>query len=390
MKTVFRVFLVVGLMVVGSNVWAAEGEKQAAVCGCENPLRLTDGLSRFKLKDFELNLHMRLQAWGGWVQDEALLSNGDRIEQPGFRMRRARFGFSGQLFKNLEYELELDLFDKERTGGPLYEAYVKYTPFHFIGASVGVQKFIFMQSEIMSSGYLPHLDRAVGAYAMSPGNSLGLMLFSEPWKDHLTLSAAVYNGQRRTESFYTGYDGVGVTLGNRFDGMSYAGRLDLVPMEAMGKGMADPGQGDDFRLAMGGGAFWNVGGSMDVMGYSAYVHMKFKGVHLFGEYARDKSSPSDKPSRPENDSAEMERWTMNASLGYVFLKDMLGAAVRFEMLDSNMSVDDEGDEWLVAGTVTYYIIGDFLKAQVEYSHREEMHGQATDNDAVLGGVQIMF
>lgn len=355
-----------------------------------SPLKLSDGVSGFKLEDFTLKFHMRLQGWGGYVGEDALLSNGDLMQESGFRMRRARLGIDGQFFNGLNYNLELDLFDQERNGGPLYEAYVTYNPIPLFGARLGVQKYLFVKSQMMSSGFLPFLDRPMGSDAMSPNNSMGLVLFTQPWTDHLTITAGVFNGLHRTDNFHGGYDGVGVSLGNRFEGLSYAGRLDLEPLAKVGRGLADLAQSGEFRLGVGGSGFFNDGRSIQTLGYSGYLHLKYLGIHLFGEYIADEVEPQDKPTSSTTVNAKMNRWVANASLGYIVLKNTLGVAVRFEMLDSNVDIDDEGDEWAVTGTVTWYIVGDFLKAQVEYTHRQELNGLTYNNDSAMAGVQIMF
>ena len=67
-----------------------------------------------------------------------------------------------------------------------------------------------------------------------------------------------------------------------------------------------------------------------------------------------------------------------------------GLAVRVEWLDGNTDFDDEHDGLIVTGTATVYAVRNLLKVQVEYTHREELHGPSVDNDAALAGVQLTF
>lgn len=67
------------------------------------------------------------------------------MQQPGFRLRRARLGVEGGFGDWLRFEVELDVFDRERIGGPLYEAYVDLRPIRYVGATAQFMKFPFSQ-----------------------------------------------------------------------------------------------------------------------------------------------------------------------------------------------------------------------------------------------------
>ncbi len=384
------------------------GEEQNPTQAVESPLKaLKDGLVSMEKGPFSAALHARIQGWGGWVGEDSNLENGDRMQEPGFRLRRARIGVDGSFFKEFTFELELDVFDQERAGGPLYSAWIDWTPLHYIGATLGVQKFPVLRSMMFSSSFLPHLDRPLGAFAMAPENAMGLVLHSSPWKDHSNIMIGLFNGLRRTDNFYDGYEGVGSSLGNRFDGLSAVARFDLEPLAPIGKGIADPCKCPKFRLGLGAGGFLNGtgafqdggtsvfsfldGGSIATRGVSGYLHLKTHGFHLFGEYAHEWVDALKQPTLPTDQNFDIERMAFNSSLGYVILKDRLGIALRSELIDDNVANTDLGAELLVGGTVTWYVAGDFLKAQLEYMHRMELGNEATlGNDHVLGGVQLMF
>ena len=351
---------------------------------------LEDGIVAFEKGSFKAALHARIQGWGGWVGEGANLEKADRMQKPGFRLRRARFGLDGHFLESITFALEMNLFDDERGGGPLYEAWVDWTPTHYLGATLGVTKYPFMKSDIMSSAFLPHLDRPLGTFAMSPPNAMGLTLHSEPWKKHLTIELGVFNGLRRDEHFWKGYQGVGMSLGNRYEELSFAGRMDLAPLGELSKGLADPGQTEGVRFAMGVGGFYNTGGTINTSGVSAYTHLKAHGIHFFAEFTEDHAEPRDKPTTVGSMSIDATRRVFNASLGYVFIKNMLGLAARGEWIDGDIDVDNEEDQWIVGGTLTWYAVGDFFKIQVEYMHREELHGASIDNDWAMLGALLHF
>jgi len=350
---------------------------------------LNRGAARLDAGPFFAALHARIQAWGGWVADDALRSNGDQMQQPGFRLRRARFGVESGFADWLRMALELDVFDQERTGGPLYQAFLDLRPIRYLGATIGFMKFPFSYDEMRSSARLVHLDRALGTFAMAPFSTMGAVVYGEPWLNHLRITAGVFNGLQRKPGFHEGYEGVGVTEGNKFERLSYVGRVDLEPLDPVGPDQGDLAASDRARLGLGGAVFYNDGRSIATLGASGYLHFKWYGAHLFGEVLWDRSKPQKTPTSPVNTIPErVSRLTAQGSVGYVWRS--FGLAARVEYLDDNRDLQTEGDEVVIAGTFTYYAVQNFFKAQLEYQHRTELHGRSLSNDAVLAGVQCYF
>lgn len=384
-----RPFALLFALVVVSVPFAAAAD-EPSTGGTDLLSRLDKGILRFQAGDFDATVHARVSTWAGWVGEDALLSEGDRMQEYGFRLRRARLGVEGHLFADATYKLEMDLFDQEKTGGPLYEAWVDYTPTHWIGVTLGFQKFPFARSEMASSARMAHLDRSIGVNAMAPANALGLTLHSELWKDHLTLSAGVFNGLQRKSGFFSGYAPVGISQGNKFERLSFVGRLDLEPMDKLGKHEADLDKTASFRLGLGGAFFYNDGSSVKTSGASAYVHAKAWGAHLLGELLMEWSKPTANPTTTNTINAKVQRMAVAGSIGYMILKDLLGVAARVELIDDNSDLTDEGDQLVATATLSYYAVRDYLKLQVEYQNRTELHGTKLSNDAALAGVQICF
>ncbi len=369
---------------------AQPAETPAADKGVDDFLSfLREGPATLGKGSFTMDFHARIQAWGGWVGEDALLSQGDRMQEYGFRLRRARFGVEGQLVKQLTYKIELDLFDQEKSGGPLYEAWINYEPTHYFGISAGLTKFPFSREEMLSSGGLAHLDRSVASRAMAPGAQMGLMIYSEPIKDILKISFGVYNGLQRRASFFEGYEGVGVSLGNKFERLAYAGRIDATPLGKMGWDVADLNN-SKFLIGFGGGAMYSNGKTAEIIGASGYVQMKARGFHLLAEVLWDRSRPQVDPTLPTTLATEIDRLTFAGSIGYVIPGIDLGIAVRSEYIDDNMDILDEGDVLITAASLSYYACEHFLKVQVEYQNRYELHGKSLNNDAAIAGVQLMF
>ncbi|NOZ02977.1 MAG: hypothetical protein GXP54_13985 [Deltaproteobacteria bacterium] len=351
--------------------------------------KLENGVAKYENGEFSIALHSRVQVWAGWVGEDALLSNGDRMQEYGFRLRRVRFGLDGRFGEWLTYGLEMDLFDQERTGGPLYQAWVDFRPSTYFGASIGLVKFPFVYTEARSSARMAHIDRAVGALAMSPSSTAGLLLYTDPWPDHLRISAGIYNGLQRKASFHEGYEGIGISLGNKFERLSVVGRFDLEPLAPIGPDEADIDSAP-FRMNIGGGVMYNPGKSIKTLGATGDIHIKAYGFHLLAEAIWDWSKPQKKPTTLNTITDEIQRLTAMASVGYYIKWINLGLAVRTEYINDNLDLANEGDEIVIAGTVSYYAIRNFVKVQVEYQHRLELNGAALDNDSALVGVQVYF
>ena len=349
------------------------------------------GMLRWSSGEFSAFFGARLQIHAaGWVGGDALLTNGDLMERPGFRLRRSRLYFGGQFVDGVSFLLSAEFFDREKTGGPLLDAYIDATPWPWIGATLGVMYFPFAKTAMVSSGSLPHLDRARVAEALSPGREMGLLLHAHPWVDHLTIYAGVFNGLRRSEFPHMGYEGVGVSFGNRFEGAAYVVRMELEPLGPVGPGVADLTHSEDFRFGLGGAFFYDDGRTLSTMGWSAYLHMRWMGAHVLAEYIGDRAEPAAEPTTEAPISAVTRRMGVVGEVGYVILPELLGLALRVEWLDLDTDFDDHHDEVIITATATVYAVRDLLKLQVEYTHREELHGDGVDNDAVLAGVQLSF
>jgi len=199
MSRILRWIPVVGVLLAATPALADEAWQKDFLA------TLHKGPARIEVGVFDLSVHARINVWGGWVGDDALLDQGDPMQESGFRLRRTRFGVDGHLFKTVTYGIEMDIFDSEKKGGPLYDAWVDWTPTHWFGMTLGLQKFPFVKTDMNSSAGTATLDRAIGVKAMAPSNTLGLAVHSELWKDHLTLTAGIFNGLERKSSFFEGY-----------------------------------------------------------------------------------------------------------------------------------------------------------------------------------------
>lgn len=383
MSRILRWVPVIGVLLATSSATADEAWRKDFLA------TLQKGPARFEVGVFDLSLHTRMNVWGGWVAEDARLDQGDPMQKYGFRLRRTRFGVDGHFYKTVSYKVEMDIFDSEKTGGPLYEAWTDWTPSHWFGLKLGLQRFPLAKSQMDSSAGTATLDRAIGIKAMSPDNTLGLTVHTQPWKDHLTITLGLFNGLERKSTFFEGFDGIGVTQGNKFERLSYIGRIDLEPLAPLGYGEPDL-EGGPVRLGLGGGGYYSNGATNVLSGASGYVHLKAYGFHLLGEAVWDRAEPQKRPTTESAVPTTVDRVVAQGSIGYVLDAVHSGLAVRVEYINDNLKLANERDQVVVAAALTHYLYEHYLKATFEYQTRIELRGKKLKNDAAIVGVQLGF
>ncbi len=334
--------------------------------------------------DFELGLHGRIQPLLGAVGADAHTSNGDVLSRDGFRLRRARLGVDGKLAKDWGFELEMDLVDEYNGGDVLLDAAVRWQPCPFAWMKAGAQKVPFGRQQMNSSAELQFIERApweaveraTGAAILDPGRQVGLSLGGEV--SLLRWWAGVYNGSR------------GFSAGDLNDGLMYAVRLEAGGGE-MGPAEADL-DGGDLRWSVGLNGYFNQAEAAEVRAAGADVAAKWQGISFRAEALWAKVIPDSRPEGTGGVPGESERWCMWAQAGYLLPLDFvrLELALRFSMLDDNVHLDDEGDLWELVGGINLYLHGNDLKLMLNYVVKEERHGAALSNDAVLGMLQLRF
>jgi hypothetical protein len=207
------------------------------------------------------------------------------------------------------------------------------------------------------------------------------------WKGALSYTLGAYNGLERSDRFFEGFRQNAALSGNRFDGLTYAGRLESEPLGSLGDTVQDLERGP-FRIGMGASFFFSNGGTRDVLGAGGDVLIHSHGFHLLGEFISNHSSPHAVPTQPTAQISTVQSLAAIGEIGYVLVKNRLGINTRFEWLDPNTSVKDEADSWLVSGGLSYHVLHDFLKAQLDFTHRQEIHGSSLKNDSLVFQIQL--
>ena len=319
-----------------------------------------------------------------YTGDDNLLQDGDPAEQIGVRLRRARMGFEGWAFGIMDFSLGIELAD---FSVGILDAWVGYRQFSVLGGVLGAHKVPFSRYALMGSGKGALIERPHSVDAIAPFRQLGLTLEGEVGNGLAHYWLGVYNGFERHTNFHEGYVENSGFQGNRFNRMAFGGRVSLEPLGPVGEDVADLDCGG-FRVAVGTSLFYNDGLTTRTTAWEADLHMKLWGFHLMAEYVADSSEPQKKPTTTSTIPAKSDRFGLTTELGYMILPGQLGVTVRTEWIDDNESQDNNGDALVLTGGVQYYWKRHHLKAQLDFTHREELEGLSLDNDTLL--LQLQF
>lgn len=319
-----------------------------------------------------------------WQGDDALIVSGDPADAAGVRIRRARLGVKGWAWGNVDWELSMQATSE---GVDLLDAWVGYRGLTGIGFVVGARKVPYSRFALMGAGDGALADRPLGVRAMAPFRQVGLTIEGDVGNGILRWALGAYNGFSRSQSFNEGYRETTALEGNRFTRLAYVARADLAPLGPVGDGMPDFAR-KGARLGLGGGFYYDPGKTVETLGFEVDLLFKVAGFHFAAEYLYDTAEPSDRPATDAVVPSDISRMALVAEAGYLLVADELGLTARFEWLDDNTELDNNGDQIAVTGGLQYYFHRQHLKAQLEFTHREELEGLALDNDSLM--LQVQF
>ena len=341
---------------IPTAVWAERETEPGPKTGRPAPATLTVG-------NLSVTLSGRAQLQAAVLAGEdALLADGEAAEEMGFRLRRARMGIEATIDKDFLVGVEVDLLESE--GSALHEAYVGWEN-RWAVVHAGLIKVPMSRSARISSETLQLTDRALGVRGIAPFQQVGLLVGGKVWDEKIRLSTGVFNGLNNGETFASGWERMDPTLGNRFGGFAIAARLDIDPLGPLGSGVADLNKDPNLRLGIGGGLLMNRGETVQGLGFSGDLQLKWYGVSLLAEFLTDQIEPTKEPTEPDGPKDDVARIAVTGQLGYTILRKLLDVAVRVELIDENTTVDDEGDALLIGAAVTVHLAHEHLKIQVK-------------------------
>ena len=172
-----------------------EGQQKTIV---ENPARLPNDFRVYWKKGirmdtvdgaFKLKLGGRLMADWGWVDGSGIEDDLEADLEDGAEIRRARMYFSGTVYENFGFKLDLGF-----AGGDvdIKDVYIQLKDIPWVGSiTVGHFKEPFSLEELTSSKYFTFMEPAL-PNALVPKRAMGIMAANQVLDDRMTWAAGLY------------------------------------------------------------------------------------------------------------------------------------------------------------------------------------------------------
>ena len=325
-----------------------------------------------------------------YAGEDSLFQAGDIAERPGFRLRYARLGLDAGYTDQGRARVTIDIgADENGASVNMHDAWAAYTPFDFIGLYAGAHRMPFSRFSLIGSGRGALIERPLAVRALAPGHQVGSSVHGSVLDGALHYSAGVFNALARTPNFYEGYIENYAVHGNRFEGLSFAGRIGTEPLGALPETAADEEKGP-IRLGFAGNYLFSHGGTRDIHTAGGDAHVMVLGFHALVEGLWSLSKPAVEPTLPTEEFSDVHSYALVGEAGYMILKEMLGLTARFEWIDPNIDSNDESDNWLITGGAHFSFVERLFKLQAEYTHREERYGVSLANDSVAIQLQLQL
>ncbi len=327
-----------------------------------------------------------------YVGKDALYENGDPASDEGIRLRRARLGVFGDLPWSFHYVLNMEaVSDLQRgsegdglagqfVGAQLLDAAISWRRWPALEIGAGARKVPGARGRMVSSRSLQLVERSIAIETLVIDRRPGFWV----------------KGDLRWFKYDLGFFNAdkGLNFGNEGGGYMSAARLEAAPLGPMGSSVSDmlkPFQRLYHKFRFGAGVSFQYahGPATDRMTASADLGLKWHGLSFLAEAVYNWEKPQEKPTVPSALSEVTEGLGAYGQVGYFILPGQLEVAVRFEYLDPNLKIDSAWDVWAVTGGVNY-LWTKYLRAQLSYTHKEEVHNAQLENDALLVQMQAAF
>lgn len=270
-----------------------------------------------------------------------------------FSLRRARLSLSGEIVKNLRFKLAADLVKSPA----LLDAVVEFTPSNAAGLRVGQFLVPFSMNNVTSVADIDMVNRPAVVEALAPGRDNGAS-----GRD----VGAVLFGSYSVLEYALGFvNGAGINKADTNSHKDFSGRVILRPFEFFAVG------GSLYR-----GRQTVVDGEPLVARNKEGLEavLSIKGFSLKSEYIHAK-----------DDLISKAGWYAQA--GFFALPEKLQVLLRYDSLDLDRAVPDDGKRIIAVG-VNWLIVGK-TKLQLNYEiHRLEAGGR--EKSGLLAQFQAAF
>jgi Phosphate-selective porin O and P len=343
---------------------------------------------RFDVGPLSLSPVVLLQAQAiPYIGADTYLQAGDPAERGGFRMRRARFGFAGKLYHRVPFCITAEFSSDDQGTARLHDAWFGYDRFTPIQIFVGTRDVPFSRSALSGAGNTALIERPLAVRAMAPFHQLGANAEGRFFHGAFGYALGVYNGLSRSDQFFQGYTENAALRGNRWGGLTYAARVETTPVGSPDLAIQDLHH-DKFRISAAANGFYSNGGTRNILALGGDLLLHIRGLHILGEFLMNRTDPRAEPTQPATLFTTVQSLAAVGEVGYTAIPHSLGVTTRLEWIDPNTAVTDEGDSWILAVGVSAHFIRDLLKAQIDLTHRQEIHGRPLANDGLVLQLQM--
>lgn len=326
---------------------------------------------------FSLYMGGLIQVQGAFYAGEQVARQfGDAMDTEGFRVRRARLSFSGDLLPNFGYYLAVDLKDAigaaagGDVGNEVLDATITWRRYAWLQISAGVDRVPFSTFTMISSSRLELAERPLSVDLLAPNRRVGVSVSGK--LAQLRYALGLYNGSN------------GVTSGNRLAGMATAARVGFLLFDRQPEFVPRR-----FQLYMGAAYMFDDQEAVTLHRASGSLQLSAFRMRLTSEFLWEHSSPDDQPVGIP-DAGEVNRWAAIAELSGFVWRDLLQLSLRYEYFSDNEDLPTFGKQQLISMGVNAYLHEHRLKLQLNYVRRHELDGPELKNDIALAQLQAMF
>jgi hypothetical protein len=322
-----------------------------------------------------------------YAGEDSFHQAGDIAERPGFRLRRARFGLGGDLLRQIDFALSGQIGSEDEGTLLVHDAWAGYTGLPYLQVFAGAKDVPFSRSALTGAGDGALIERPFAVRAIAPFKQVGIQLGGKVARGAFQYQAGMFNGFQRSDQFYAGHSESYAPLGNRFEGVAVAGRIATEPLGPLGRTTQDLGR-SRFRFGAGANYFFSNGGARTLHGAGGDLLIHVAGLHVLAEVLWLRAAPKEIPSQPITQVTAISSLGVVGEAGYMIIPQTFGVSARIEWIDPNPDVDNEGDNFITSGGVSYHAFDDIVRAQLEFTHREELYGVPLANDSLTLQLQL--
>ena len=299
----------------------------------------------------------------------------DESEFNAFNIRRVRLRWYGEVIDKLKYHVQVsvdgdsnaDNSKKDDVGLKLQDAYFTYAYYPYFNVTVGQFKSRFSPSYLTAGPVLPLCERPLVVDKISRKREIGISIESAKKGQFDNRS---HKARLHDKPFYYAF---GLYNGNKFnhlkndnDSLMLTAMFVYRPIKYINFGTSyafnQTGDGDATKRLN----IWDFNSALDIGPLHAQI-----------EYIQ------------EHGHGTNRRYGYGIQ-GQYDLTDNFQLTARYDEYDPDRNVDDSFDSrWYTVGW-NWFIHGQDIKWQVNYTVRKEMHGYSENNDILVTHFQVLF